>query len=186
MSLDIHVSMNDEALAPFRAAWEGASDAAQGQQGLLQSAREHHQQIDCGDVAPFLHAHLAAIGDVIRFLDDRRWNADHSMRRDLQGALAYFIDPLDLIPDDHSRFGLLDDAIVLELALSEHASEWTAWREFDSFRRDYPQFAAINRDDWMQLRRDELDLALRHRRRGQRFERRSYSSATPLDRFVVH
>jgi hypothetical protein len=187
MSLDIHVTMNDESLAPFRAAWEGAlaTPAMAEPARLLASAQDHHQRISRREVAPFLRAHLAAMDEVIRFLGDHGWQADAGMRRDLQGALAYFVDASDLIPDEESQFGLLDDAIVLELALSRHAHEWQAWREFDQFRRAYPQFAGIDRKTWMQARQDELAAALRHRRRSAHGERR-YARQDALQPFVVH
>ena len=187
MSLDIHVTMNEESLAPFRTAWEGALAAPVMHEParLLASAQDHHQRISQREVAPFLRGHLAAVNDVIRFLADAGWQADAAMRRDLQGALAYFVDATDLIPDEESQFGLLDDAIVLELALSGHAHEWRAWREFDQFRRAYPQFADLDRETWMQVRQDELNAALRHRRRSGASERR-YARNDALQPFVVH
>ena len=62
MSLDIHVTMNEESLAPFRAAWEGALAAPVMHEParLLASAQDHHQRISQRDVAPFLRGHLAA------------------------------------------------------------------------------------------------------------------------------
>lgn len=187
MSLDIHVTMNEESLAPFRAAWEGALAAPVMHEParLLSSAQDHHQRISQREIAPFLRAHLAAVDEVIRFLGDGGWQADAAMRRDLQGALAYFVDATDLIPDEESQFGLLDDAIVLELALAGHAHEWKAWREFDQFRRAYPQFAELDRAEWMQLRQEELTAALRHRRRTSHGERR-YARNDSLQPFVVH
>lgn len=187
MSLDIHVTMNEASLAPFRAAWEGAMAApVMGDpSGLLRAAQEHHSQISQRDIAPFLRGHLAAMDEVIRFLADARWQAEDAMRHDLQGALAYFVDARDLIPDDESQFGLLDDAIVLELALSGHVHEWKAWREFDQFRRAYPQFAELDRREWMQVRQEELGAALRHRRRVQRDGGR-YALPPALQPFVVH
>lgn len=186
MSLDIHVTMNEESLAPFRAAWEGALSAplVNDRGGLLRSARAHHATISGREIAPFLRNHLAAVEEVIRFLDDTQWRADETMRRDLSGALAYFVDSTDLIPDEESQFGLLDDAIVLELALSGHSHEWQAWHEFDQFRRANPQLASLDRDSWMQARADELNAVLRHRRRNAGDRR--YARSEALQPFIVH
>lgn len=45
------------------------------------------------------------------------------------GALAYLVDPGDLVPDDEPRLGYVDDAIVVGLALEAAPHEWRAWRE---------------------------------------------------------
>lgn len=187
MSLELHISMNESALAPFRAAWESASAGVAAGDGpaLIEAARRHHAEASGRRLPPYLQAHIASIGEVIRLLDDRSWPLPEGMRRDLEGALAYFVDESDLIPDSNARFGLLDDAIVIELALAGHQHEWLAWQEFDRFRRDYPEAGTLDRVSWMRLRRDELDAALRHRRRAQRRGGR-YAGPDPLQPFVVH
>lgn len=188
MSLAIHVSMNESSLAPFREAWQDAVAGAAGADGnaLAQAAREHQIEAARRSLPPFLAPHIATIGDVIRLLEDRSWPLPDATRRDLQGALAYFVDEKDLIPDSNSKFGLLDDAIVLELALSEHEHEWLAWQEFDRFRRDYPECGPLDRVSWMSLRRAELDAALRHRRRTQGGARQRYATRTEAARFRVN
>ncbi|MBD8527215.1 DUF1232 domain-containing protein [Pseudomarimonas arenosa] len=183
MSFDIHVSMNEQALAPFRSAWAGAaaSTVAMPQADLLQAAREHCQAVDRSRLPQFLQAHLDSFGEVIELLDHPQW-ANPAMRHALNAALGYFIDDDDLIPDQSSQFGLLDDAIVLELALADHNHEWQAWREYRRFLRDYPQFAALDRDGWMDMREQELKLALRHRRR----LRQGYAPQAELTTFRVN
>ena len=104
------------------------------------------------------------------------------MRHALNAALGYFIDDDDLIPDQSSQFGLLDDAIVLELALADHSHDWQAWREYRRFLHDYPQFAELDRDGWMQMREEELQLALRYRRR----LRHGYAKQADLETFRVN
>lgn len=188
MSLAIHVTMNENSLAPFRAAWLAATHGAEhGNAGeLVQAAREHQREAAQRSLPPFLAPHIATIGEVIQLLEDRSWPLPDATRRDLEGALAYFVDEKDLIPDSNSKFGLLDDAIVLELALSAHEHEWLAWKEFDRFRRDYPECGPLDRVSWMSLRRAELDAALRHRRRTQGGGRQRYANSVEAARFRVN
>ncbi|MCK7592630.1 YkvA family protein [Pseudomarimonas salicorniae] len=188
MSLAIHVTMNEASLAPFRTAWiEAIAGVGESENGaLVEAARRHVGEARQRRLPPFLQSHVDSIDDLIRMLADRSWPLPTGIRRDLEGALAYFVDEKDLIPDDNPKFGLLDDAIVLELALSSHEHEWLAWREYDRFRRDYPELGPLDRGSWMSLRRNELDAALRHRRRMQQPGRQRYSVRPDLVPFNVN
>ena len=188
MSLAIHVTMNETSLAPFRAAWQEAAHSAEhgDADALVKAAREHQREAAQRNLPPFLEPHIATIGEVARLLEDRSWPLPATTRRDLEGALAYFVDEKDLIPDSNSKFGLLDDAIVLDLALAANEHEWLAWQEFDRFRRDYPECGPLDRVSWMSLRRAELDAALRHRRRTQSSGRQRYASPVETARFRVN
>lgn len=188
MSLAIHVSMNESSLAPFRSAWLDAVAGVSAADGaeLVKAASRHFAEAGTRSQPPFLRPHLEHIGDLIRLLGDPDWQLPEPTRRALQGALAYFVDEKDLIPDDNAGFGLLDDAIVVELALTEHEHEWLAWREFDRFRRDYPECGPLDREGWLTLRRSELDAALRHRRRVQLAERRRLAPRAEAPRFRVN
>lgn len=188
MSLDLNLTLADSALQPFRAAYDAAVLAAEQATAadLIHSARSHQQTVQALPMAGGIREKIARIDDAIAFLEDRSWVADGESRRAIVGALQYFVDAVDLIPDSHPQFGLLDDAIVLELALHAAGREWEAWHEFTDFKRSYPQHADIDRSAWLQLRREELDLALRHRRRHNAQSGRSYSARAPLTAFVVN
>ncbi len=188
MSLAIHVSMNESSLAPFRAAWLDAVAGVAKADGaeLVTAASRHYAEAGARALPPFLRPHLEHIGELIRMLRDPRWVVPEPARQALQGALAYFVDEKDLIPDDNLKFGLLDDAIVIELALAEHEHEWLAWQEFDRFRRDYPQCGSLDREGWLNLRRSELDAALRHRRRIQLADRQRLDRRAAAPRFRVN
>ena len=184
MSLDIHVSMNEQALAPFRSAWASAAEQASAipVNDLLAAAREHSRAVDRQQLPRFLHPHLDSFDEVIQMLEHPQWGADQATQQALRAALGYFVDDDDLIPDQNAQFGLLDDAIVLELALAEHQHEWQSWREYRRFLADYPQFGELDRQGWMALREQELQLALRHRRR----LRQGYARSPELETFRVN
>lgn len=188
MSLDLSLTIDDTGLAPFRAAFEAAqaSDLTQHSSRLAATARDHNRQLQREHVLPALHGHLDTLAELADFVDDDSWSGDEAVRRAVLGALAYFVDAGDLIPDERPQFGLLDDAIVLELALEHCRHEWQAWREYAEFKRVYPQFADIDRAAWMQLRQDELNYVLRHRRRSAARLASGYRSDPPLRQFEVH
>lgn len=193
MSLDIRLSMDDVALSPFRTAWEHATrlEAARPRRLLAADARSHYAALQHASVPPYLRAHIDLIPEIAALLDDARWNVDTDVHAGLAGALSYFTDPSDLIPDSQPRFGLLDDAIVIELALDAHRDEWLAWREFSTFRRHHPEIETLDRSAWMQLREDAVRHVQRQRRGayGQRSYAdgaRSYASAAALREFEVH
>jgi uncharacterized membrane protein YkvA (DUF1232 family) len=154
MSLDITLSIDEAGLAPFRAAWTRASHGGHAIDELASQARLHHAELDRCNVPGYVRGHLDLVPELADLLSDVAWQMDETARASLAGALAYFVDPADLIPDDHPRFGLLDDAIVLELALSEHLQEWLAWQEFAAMRVGFPDLGPMDRTRWLQLRRE--------------------------------
>ena len=160
MKMDIHLSMDEAALAPFRAAWSRACNDTQAPLAQLAAdARDHHARLRTEAVPGFLRGHIDLIPELAELLTDPDWHIEDGVRDAFAGALAYFVDPADLIPDSNPKFGLLDDAIVIELALAENRQEWLAWQEFAAMRVGFPALGAMDRRRWLELRR-ELPRAL--------------------------
>jgi uncharacterized membrane protein YkvA (DUF1232 family) len=74
---------------------------------------------------------LETITDMVQ---DKDWVLPGSVRPRVLAALAYFLDPVDLIPDNIPGFGFLDDAIMIELIAQELRHEIDAYRDFCQFR----------------------------------------------------
>ncbi len=147
MSLDIQLSISPHNLAPFRAAWEAAcQDDAPLPVDTLDA--------DLDRVPDDLRRYIAQAGEIAIMLANPHWHTDPATRRGLGGALRYYRKADDLIPDNEARFGLLDDAIVLQLALTEHRQEWQAWQEYRAFLRSHPELGEISREQWLRLRHD--------------------------------
>lgn len=160
MSFDFHLSMNEQSLAPFRAAWQramhdGGDDAAE--------ALDAFARLDGPALPEFLRPQLSLIPQIAELLVDPEWESHPASRRGLAGALAYFTDPADLIPDSHPVFGLLDDAIVIELALADNDEEWAAWQDYRSFRAAHGSLGPMNRERWLQVRGSPEFATLRAR-----------------------
>ena len=194
----LRLTLDESGLEPFRRAWR---EAVEGIGARSDAAALADEAVRClgeapGDQPAFVRERIAEVPAIAAMIGDARWSAPEAVRRDLLGALAYFADPRDLIPDQRPRFGLLDDALVIELALRAHPHEWRAWREFDDFRRAHPELDGLDRDGWMQIRRQQLREAMRRPRArhyldgadASRFhrERHSYLAEDDVPRFGIH
>jgi hypothetical protein len=175
MRIELNLQSDDPSVAPLREAWRRAGQRHRGQhQALAAKARQHYAELDRDRLSPTLVEPLAAIPSLANMLSDPHWQVEDGAREEFAGALAYFIDPDDLIPDQDSRFGYLDDALVLKLALAESRHEWFAWCDYSDYVESFPDEAGIDRATWMQHRRDRLDRDLR-----KRHDRRTASSFGP-------
>ena len=164
MRIEFNLSEHDPAMAPLRQAWRAAGARHAGRHAALAaSARERHAAIAGLAMPGAVREPLSMVPSVADLLDSPHWQADSEARENLAGALAYFVDPDDLIPDDNARFGYLDDAFVLQLALAESRHEWVAWCEYVDYVAANPDEAGIDRATWMEHRRHRFDAELRRR-----------------------
>jgi hypothetical protein len=180
MRIEFKLSANDPAMAPLRLAWHAAGARHEGRHAALAAtARTRYAELAGVPMPGAVREPLALVPALADLLDSPHWEAEPEARANLAGALAYFIDPDDLIPDDDARFGYLDDAFVLKLAVAESQHEWFAWRDYSDYVAANPDDAGIDRATWMQRRRERFDAELR-RRSGPYVAR-----ALPLARFGV-
>lgn len=164
MRIELQLQPDDPALAPLRAASQQAGARHVGRhEALAQRARALHEELD-GVVMPnAVRATLQLVPSVADLLGSSHWQFPIEARDRFASALAYFVEPDDLIPDNDSRYGYLDDAFVLKLALAESNHEWLAWRDYCDYLATYPEEAGIDRATWMRHRRERLDVDLRKR-----------------------
>ncbi len=87
------------------------------------------------------------------------------------GALVYFCDPEDLIPDHIPGLGFLDDAIYVELVIRELKAEIESYEEFVEYRAAEEQRRAaagedtkVGREEWLADKRAALHARMRKRR----------------------
>ena len=158
MSVSVSLQMSDEQLAPFRAALMASRCQIDGQRDDERAAEliDRSRRVDLQRVPESLRPHIAKVEEIAAMLTDRRWQTDPATREDLTAALAYFQDVDDLIPDSNPQFGLVDDAIIIELALSDHAQEWSQWHAFSRFQRAHPDLGDIGRAEWLKLNADRF------------------------------
>jgi hypothetical protein len=156
MNLGIHLDIDASKLAPFRGALSQASAGLQRADcaELARTARVLHGRLrpHRSDAARGDMAYVGLIPQIADLLDDPDWQLGDAACHSLAGALSYFNDPDDLIPDRHPTFGLLDDAIVIGLALNDSRHEWLAWQEFAALRRHHPRIGPMDLARWNALR----------------------------------
>lgn len=167
MSLELTLSLDATTVAPFRVALDSLRDDP-GHGGLATLARAallRHAALADTCLTPALSDRLMPVAAITQMLTDTAWTTSRDSRASLVAALRYFVEPADLIPDDEPTFGLLDDAIVLELALGDARHDWLAWQEFHAFRAEHGADMAMDRDSWMRARDAILRQQIRQSRR---------------------
>ena len=102
---------------------------------------------------------------------DKDWQLSENEKSQIMTALAYFADPIDLIPDHIPGIGFLDDAIFVEIVIRELKNELEGYAEFCEFRNSEEDRLSAegkdpnaNRDKWLLPKRDELHARIRDAR----------------------
>lgn len=116
---------------------------------------------------------------------DPAWPMQFSQAQRVVDLLAYIDDPNGLIGDDVPHVGLLDDALLVDIAMDTLRDELDGYAEFCRYRQS--EFARrgnahdgadINRAHWQDARDTELRLEQHlHRVRGS-----SYSGSSAAER----
>ena len=123
----------------------------------------------------FVVERIRKLTQLIEMLRDREWRLEGRDRARILDALAYFVDPDDLIPDRIPGIGYLDDAIMVELVARELKHEIEAYEDFCECRKRRPKTEAPAR---LEARREALQARMRRRRRRERSEKRSRRSSS--------
>ena len=164
MRIELEIEPRDPGVLPLREAWEAAARRHEGRHDALAAAAlARYHEVSAAPMPAGVREPLSVIPSLARLLTTAGWRPDDAARRSFAGALAYFVDPHDLIPDEGSHFGFLDDALVLKLALDEARHEWFAWCDYSDYLEAHPDEAGIDRGTWMQRRRSRLTQELRRR-----------------------
>jgi uncharacterized membrane protein YkvA (DUF1232 family) len=123
--------------------------------------------VDALDSKPpdFVRERIVKLEHLIAMLRDVEWRLEGRDRVRVLDALAYFVDPDDLIPDRVPGIGYLDDAIMIELVARELAHEIQAYDDFCEFRKRRPKVEDATR---LESRRKSLQARMGRRRRHER------------------
>ena len=119
-----------------------------------------------GDVPKFIGERLHKLDQMIAMVCDEGWAMGEADQQRVLSALAYFVDPNDIIADSTPVLGFLDDAIMIEICARELVPELTAYDEFCEFRQNEAvnrglDPAKVGRAEWLAERRDELQDRMR-------------------------
>lgn len=191
MRVEIHLAPNDPSLHALRSAWLASADRFAGDTAALaDEARAMHDTLATRDIPPALREALALVPRVADLLTDPDWTLAADQRRDFVGALAYFIDNDDLIPDNTGRYGYLDDAMVVRLALQSSAQEWHDWNDYRQFRSTHPEITDLRRHDWQRGREALIERMVKQSMRSrfdgdEGYERRYSARSDGGTRFSI-
>jgi uncharacterized membrane protein YkvA (DUF1232 family) len=138
---------------------------------VIAGARELVARVLAAETPEFVRGRIEKLGLLVRMLEDAEWRLEGDDRTRVLEALAYFVDPDDLIPDRIPGLGYLDDAIMVELVVGELRHEIEAYEAFCAFRSERP----ADRDA-LEASRLRLQSRMRRRRRHDVERRRARRS----------
>lgn len=172
----ITIDLGDRDMLYFRERLEAVRGGAQAtdEKVVLDAARGLVSQVLAGESPEFVRDRIGKLALLVRMLEDADWRLEGDDRRRIVEVLAYFVDPDDVIPDKVPGLGYLDDAIMVELVVTELRHEIEAYEHFCAFRAERGADRKALEASRMRLqtrmrRRRRLDLDKRRaRRRGGR------------------
>ena len=174
MPLDITFTLSDSDLNHFQVIADKAKTAMESDENAANieaAARQLIIDAKSTELPSFIDERLTKLEVVIDMVSDEEWHLSDAERRRVLGALVYFCDPEDLIPDHIPGLGYLDDAIYVELMIKELKSEIGSYEEFCQFRtaeenrrREDGLDTRVQRDDWLADKRAALHANMKNRR----------------------
>ena len=170
MALTITFELNDRDLSLLGDLINSKARAvAATEAGIIEAARELLKKNEGTQVPDFIRQRMNRLSVLISMLEDRVWELSGDDRTRIVNALAYFADPNDIIPDDVPGFGLLDDAVVIELVVQALRHDIEAYEDFCKFReaeeaRRGKSVDPLQPEQWVRTRRAQLHDRMRRRR----------------------
>ncbi len=152
-----------------------ASDSSSNESVVIREAVNLVKEAIAAKPPDFVIERIGKLEQLIEMLRDREWRLEGSDRARILDALAYFVDPDDLIPDRIPGIGYIDDAIMVELVVRELTHEIAAYEDFCKYRSQRPKTEKSGR---LEARRDALHARMRRRRRQDRSRQRSRGSSS--------
>lgn len=176
MPLDITFTLSDQDLEHFQGIVDKAKSAMEGGESnasIEAAARQLINDAKSTDLPEFIGDRLSKLEVVISMVGDEEWQLSEEERNRVLGALVYFCDPEDLIPDHVPGLGFLDDAIYVEIVIRELSAEIESYEEFCTFRvaeeerrKEKGEDTHVEREEWLADKRAALHARMRKRRRG--------------------
>jgi len=170
--LKIVLELSDKDLKYFRKNLKNVSKGKHGSDEsiVLKAAAALIDEVAEAEAPEFVTDRIGKLKSLIDMLEDEQWRLSGADRARVLSALTYFVDPDDLIPDRIPGIGYLDDAIMIELVVSELVHEIQAYEKFCDFRSKQPR-----NEDTISRQRTSLQNRMHRRRRQQRASRQSKS-----------
>lgn len=120
-------------------------------------ALQHHAD---GSTPPFVQSRMRSLTRLEVLASESGWESSAELRRQVRILQAYRQEEADLIPDQLPVVGLLDDAVLVDVALQLLHDELGEYEDFCRFRKVAADFAGIAESD-TGLTRTQWQEALR-------------------------
>lgn len=136
-SFKISFSLEESDVAYFRKIFRHARKAAadQNETEIITAVQELIDRVRTTKKTPtFVRDAVVVLEDLVRMIQDEHYALPKAPRAEVLGALAYFANPQDLIPDQIPGLGFLDDAIMIKILEDEFKQELWGFRQFVKFR----------------------------------------------------
>lgn len=151
---------------------------------IVESARTLIAAVQATTVPDFITERIEKLTQLIDMLEDGEWALAGRDRERVVRGMAYFAEPDDMIPDKVPVLGFLDDAIMVELVVTELEHELQAYEDFCTFRKTQEERFGdddpTTREEWLAARRKSLHQRMRRRRSRRRDRSRSSGSKSPI------
>jgi uncharacterized membrane protein YkvA (DUF1232 family) len=186
MSLKVTFELEDKDLRYFRNNMKQAQTAATklSDEEILTQASAMVDEVKAAKVPLFVQQRVATLDSLVDMVRDPEWDLAPQERKNVLAALAYFADPQDMIPDNIPVLGFIDDAIMIELVVTELKHELEAFNDFCRYRSEEKarnRNQDLSREEYLGIKRRELHARMRRRRSSSRS--RSRSSRTRIRLF---
>lgn len=182
MPLDITFTLSDHDLEHFQAIVnkaKSAMDIPHDEEAIQLATKQLIRDARTSDLPEFISERIEKLEVVTNMIADVEWQLSETDRNRVLGALIYFCNPEDLIPDHIPGLGFLDDAIYVELIIRELNYEIESYQEFYQFRiaeearrREKGLDPYVEREEWLADKRAALHARMRKRRTGRSDNRR--------------
>ena len=133
----ISFSLEESDVAYFRKLFREARKAAAEQDPaeIINSVEELIARVSQTKKIPsFVSEAVTVLEDLVKMIQDADYELPKAPKSEMLGALAYFANPEDLIPDQVPGLGFLDDAIMIKILEEEFKQELWGFRQFVKFR----------------------------------------------------
>ena len=175
MPLHVTFELSDADLDYFRRAMREAREKGdlRDEAAIISGARRLTKQTTELALPDFVRERLRSLDTLIQMLEDADWKLEDPHRSRVLQALAYFVEPRDMIPDQIPGVGFLDDAILIELVVQELDPEIDAYESFCVYRDEERERTGGDPEERRRMLAEQRRamLARMNRRREQR-ERR--------------
>lgn len=164
--LKVTFTLSDGDVAHLRRLIRRATRQAAGESetAILSANEKHLKEVRHANPPAYVIERVEKLEALVRMVQDEDYSIPIQTRKKVLGALAYFGQASDLIPDSIPGLGFLDDAIMIELVAQDLRHELWGYHRFEGYRDSAEQ------RPWTSVGRASLQSKLAQKRKQIRSE----------------